>query len=418
GVLIIDEEQRFGVVHKEAIKKMRKMVDVLTLSATPIPRTLHMSLVGIRDLSIIQTPPRDRLPVETFVTEDSESLLKEALRRELERDGQVFFLHNRIESIEQAAKRVTDMFPDVRTAVLHGQMAEEEIEDVLLDFMERKYDVLVTTAIIENGIDMPNVNTLIVDRADTFGLSQLYQIRGRVGRSNRQAYAYLFYPKGRLLTEEAQKRLHAIMEYQELGSGFKVAMRDLEIRGAGNIFGREQSGHIIDVGYELYIKMLEEAVRRLQGAVHQIEVRTSINLNADFFLPADYIVDTRQRIELYKRFEGAQELSEVEELAREMQERFGEPPDSARSFVRIEMIRTLASRAGFESVYEEDSGKVHMKAGETFRVSRDHLIQVLRTDDRLKVLPGSADTLFVEPKGPSDSRMDEILSILKELVVS
>lgn len=413
GLLVVDEEQRFGVVHKEAIKKLRRMVDVITLSATPIPRTLHMSLVGIRDLSIIQTPPRDRLPVQTYVLEDSDTVLKEAIRRELERDGQIFYLHNRIDSIDECAKRIHDLFPGIRIGVLHGQMDDDEIEDVLVDFMERRYDVLVTTAIVENGIDIPNVNTLIVDRADLFGLSQLYQIRGRVGRSNRQAYAYLFYPKGRLMTEESQKRLHAIMEYQELGSGFKVAMRDLEIRGAGNIFGREQSGHIIDVGYELYVKMLDEAVKKLQGRIQEVEVRTSINLNADFFIPEDYIKDTRQRIEFYKRFEGAGSLDEVEELAGEMEERFGKAPESASAFVETEKIRTLASRAGFESVYEEDGGRIQFKAGEHFRVPRERIVDVLKNDSRLQVMAGSADTLYFTPKSKNAAK--EAVEVLLEL---
>jgi len=259
GILIIDEEQRFGVAHKEEIKRLKNTVDVLTLSATPIPRTLHMSLVGIRDLSLIQTPPRNRLPILTHVVEDRDELIRDAILHELDRQGQVFFLHNRIDSLPLVEARLQSLIPEARLAVLHGQMSEETIEDTILDFMEQRYDVLITTTIIESGIDMPAVNTLIVDQAHTFGLAQLYQIRGRVGRSDRQAHAYLLIPLDRSLTEVAQKRLNTIQEYTELGSGFKVAMRDLEIRGAGNIIGQEQSGDIMEVGFELYVKLLEEA---------------------------------------------------------------------------------------------------------------------------------------------------------------
>jgi transcription-repair coupling factor (superfamily II helicase) len=418
GLLVIDEEQRFGVIHKEAIKKMKKLVDVLTLTATPIPRTLHMSLVGIRDLSIILTPPKDRLPVLTYVIEDSDALLVEALTREIDRGGQVFYLHNRVESIEIAANRIRTLLPQLSVVVLHGQMEEHEIEDVLLDFLERRYDVLVTTTIIESGIDMPNVNTLIVDRADTFGLSQLYQIRGRVGRSNRQAYAYLFYPDRKALTETAQKRLNTIMEYQELGSGFKVAMRDLEIRGAGNVLGREQSGDIVEVGYELYVKLLEDAVRRLKGEQIEVDVRCSINLRTDFYLPEEYITDVRQRIEMYKRLEGARSDDDVKKIAGEMADRFGPLPDKAVTFIQIESIRALASMAGFENVFEEDSGRIQFKAGEHFRVTPERLISVLKTMKGLSVMPGKKDTLFFEPSGKSLSeRLDSVIGMIGSMVV-
>ncbi len=415
GLLIIDEEQRFGVVHKEAIKNLKKLVDVLTLSATPIPRTLHMSLVGIRDLSIIQTPPKDRLPVQTFVLEDSDTVIQEAIIREISRKGQVFYLHNRIESIETEAQRISKLLPEISLTVLHGRMDDEAIEETLLDFVNEKYNVLVTTSIIESGIDMPNVNTLIVDRADTFGLSQLYQIRGRVGRSNRQAYAYLLHPHGRILSEQAQKRLNTILEYQDLGSGFKVAMRDLEIRGAGNILGREQSGDIMDVGFELYVRLLEDAVRRLKGKKVEVEVRTSINLNTDFYLPESYIQDTRQRIEFYKRYEAARTDDEVQSVLLEMEERFGSPPEIAVIFVLVEKIRTLSSLAGFESVYEEDTGKVLFKSGEDFRVPPEQLIHVLKKYENIRIKPGNKDTLFFEFRGPFRVRLEKMIEILSEL---
>ncbi len=408
----MDEEQRFGVTHKEAIKNVKKLVDVLTLSATPIPRTLHMSLVGIRDVSIIQTPPRDRLPVRTYAMEDSDTVLCEAIQRETERGGQVFFLHNRVETIDLAAERVRTLMPELSIATLHGQMYEDEIEDTLMDFLHHKYDILVTTSIIESGIDMPNVNTLIVDRADMFGLSQLYQIRGRVGRSNRQAYAYLFYPGGRILTEQAQKRINTILEYQELGSGFKVAMRDLEIRGAGNILGKEQSGDIVDVGYELYIKLLSDAVRRLKGEEVEVEVRCGINLKTDFYIPEDYIPDVRQRIEFYKRFEAARDEGEVEKIATEMADRFGDPPPIAETFIQVEKIRTLSSRLGFESVFEEDTGRIAFKAGEYFRIPPPDLIHILKADRGLYLVPGNKDTLFFDLKGGELQRMKGLVELL------
>jgi len=417
GLLIVDEEQRFGVVHKEAIKSMKKLVDVLTLSATPIPRTLHMSLVGIRDLSIIQTPPKDRLPVQTYVVEDSDSIIEEAIKREIARGGQVFYLHNRVESIELTARRIGDLLPGVSMTVLHGQMPEDVIEDTLVDFVKGKYEVLVTTTIIESGIDMPHVNTLIIDRADTFGLSQLYQIRGRVGRSNKQAYAYLLCPRGRVLSEQAQKRLNTIMEYQDLGSGFKVAMRDLEIRGAGNILGSEQSGDIMDVGFELYVKLLEEAVHKLKGEKIEIDVRTVINLNTDFYIPEDYIPFTRQRIEFYKRYEACHTDEEVESLFQEMVDRFGVAPPIALVFAKIEKIRALASLAGFASVYQEDSGRVLFRAGEHFRVPPAQVIATLKKHRAFSVQPGSSDTLYFDHPGNFEERLDEMIFLLQELTL-
>lgn len=417
GLLIIDEEQRFGVAHKESIKNVKKLVDVLTLSATPIPRTLHMSMVGIRDISIIQTPPRNRLPVRTYVMEDSDSVMMEAIQREIDRGGQVFILHNRVETIQILADRVHGLMPHLSIAILHGKLHEDEIEDILMDFMEKKYDILVTTTIIESGIDMPNVNTLIIDRAEMFGLSQIYQIRGRVGRSDRQAYAYLFYPRGRVLTETAQKRLNTILEYQDLGSGFKVAMRDLEIRGAGNVLGKEQSGDIVDVGYELYVKLLDEAVRKLKGDEVEVEVRTSINLKTDFYLPDDYIHDIRQRIEFYKRFESARRQDEVLRLYGEMEDRFGKAPETAVTFGLVEQIRTLASIAGFENVYEDDSGRICFRAGEHFRVPPDHIIHMLQSNIGLSVVPGEQNTLFYSGQGEGNDRLYGVVGVLERLVV-
>lgn len=393
GLLVIDEEQRFGVGHKEALKKLKTQVDVLALSATPIPRTLHLSLTGIRDLSVIQTPPRDRKPVKTFVLEDSDSSLVEAVQRELERGGQIFYLHNRIRSLEMVAARLRMILPEVRFVQLHGQMDEDDIEQILIDFTDRKYDLLLTTAIIENGIDIPNVNTLIVDRADQFGLSQLYQIRGRVGRSSRQAYAYFFQQGSRSLTEQAMKRLNTLLEYQDLGSGFKVAMRDLEIRGAGNVLGKEQSGDIIQVGYELYIKLLDNAVKRLKGEELEIEVRCTVNLNADFYLSETYIEDTRQRIEFYKRFEAARSDQEILNLVAEMTDRFGEPDEPGRIFILVERIRCFGSICGFEHIYQ-DGDLIHFKTGDAFKVPIQHTIEILKKNVGFFIKDGRNNVLF------------------------
>ncbi len=386
GLLVIDEEQKFGVTHKEAIKKFKQLVDVLTLTATPIPRTLHMALTGIRELSIISTPPKNRQSVETYVLEEDDTLIQEAIRKEIIRGGQVFYLYNRVESIEEEASFIRTLVPEVAIGILHGQLTEDEIEETLVDFYNRKYDILVTTTIIESGIDMPNVNTLIVKRADMFGLSQLYQIRGRVGRSDRKAYAYLFYPSKNLITEIAEKRLNTIFEYQELGSGFKVAMRDLEIRGAGNLLGREQSGDIMEVGFDLYVRMLEEAISRVKGEAVTVEIRTAVNLSANFYIPDSYIPDTKQKIEFYKRFEGASDLDEIADLSLEMEDRFGELPAIAKTFVELEKIRTLSSRLGFESVSEKTS-EVVFKCGTYFRGDPSRIIQALAKFKGLQIHP-------------------------------
>jgi len=411
GLLVIDEEQKFGVTHKESIKKFKQLVDVLTLTATPIPRTLHMALTGIRELSIISTPPKNRQSVETYVLEEDDTLIQEAIRKEIARGGQVFYLYNRVESIEEEASYIRTLVPEVAIGILHGQLTEDEIEETLVDFYNRKYDILVTTTIIESGIDMPNVNTLIVKRADMFGLSQLYQIRGRVGRSDRKAYAYLFYPSKNLITEVAEKRLNTIFEYQELGSGFKVAMRDLEIRGAGNLLGREQSGDIMEVGFDLYVKMLEEAISKVKGEAVEVEVRTAVNLKSNFYIPDSYIPDTKQKIEFYKRFEGASDLDDIAELTLEMEDRFGELPAIAKTFVELEKIRTLSSRLGFESVSEKTS-EVVFKCGTYFRGDPARIIQGLSKFDGLIIHPQEPSILRY-----SISEVDDLKKISKLLAL-
>lgn len=351
GLLIIDEEQRFGVTHKEKIKQIRTNIDVLTLTATPIPRTLHMSMLGVRDLSVIETPPENRFPVQTYVMEYNGVVVREAIERELARNGQVYFLYNRVEDIERKAEEISMLVPDARVTYAHGQMSENELESVILGFLAGEYDVLVSTTIIETGVDIPNVNTLIVFDADRMGLSQLYQLRGRVGRSNRVAYAYFTYRKDKVLTEVAEKRLQAIKEFTELGSGFKIAMRDLSIRGAGNILGAEQHGFIDSVGFDLYSQMLKEAIEARKGDLPKQETASiEIDLELDAYIPDLYISDGHQKIEMYKRFRGITTLDEVDELHKEMVDRFGEYPDEVAYLFQIAEIKVYARKAGVESI--------------------------------------------------------------------
>lgn len=342
GLLVVDEEQRFGVSHKEKIKRMKTGVDVLTLSATPIPRTLHMSLVGMREMSIIEEPPEGRYPVQTYVMEQDSMLIRDAIEREMDRRGQVYVVYNRINGINRVAQRIKELVPETRVAVGHGRMNETEMENVMLDFVEGKTDVLVSTTIIESGIDIPNVNTLIVLDADRYGLSQLYQLRGRVGRSDRLAYAYLMYKKEKALTPVAEKRLRAIKDFTEFGAGFKVAMRDLEIRGAGNILGAEQSGHMVNVGYELYCKMVDEAVRRLRGeTVRTRDVETAVDLKIEAYIPDSYIDDGVLKMEMYKKTASVDGEEAAVELRAELNDRFGDIPGEVDNLIEISIIRSL-----------------------------------------------------------------------------
>jgi transcription-repair coupling factor (superfamily II helicase) len=350
GLLVVDEEQRFGVHHKERIKALRADVDVLTLTATPIPRTLEMSLTGIRDLTVINTPPADRLPILTYVGPYDDRAVGEALRRELLREGQVFFVHNRVQDIQRVAEDLADLVPEARIAVAHGQMDEGSLEQVVLDFWEGKYDVLVCTTIIESGIDMPTVNTLVVDRADLLGLGQLHQLRGRVGRSGQRAYAYLFHPPERPLTEEAYERLKTIGETTELGSGFKIAMRDLEIRGAGNLLGTGQSGHIAAVGYDLYCQMVTEAVAELKGEEVREPAEVKLDLPIDAFLPGTYVEREDLRLEAYRRLAAVTSNDEVEDIRREWIDRYGAVPEEAEALLRVARLRVECLRTGVRDV--------------------------------------------------------------------
>ncbi len=358
GLLVIDEEQRFGVAHKEKIKQMKQNVDVLTLSATPIPRTLNMSLTGIKDMSLIEEPPEERYPVQTYVLEQDDAMIREIITRELDRGGQVFVVYNRVRGINKIADNIRDLVPEARVAVGHGQMNEHALEDVMLDFINGEYDVLVATTIIESGIDIANANTMIIIDADKYGLSQLYQLRGRVGRSNRMAYAYLMYQKDKVLTEVAEKRLKAIKEFTEFGAGFKVAMRDLEIRGAGNLLGSEQSGHMMNIGYELYCKLVDDAIRALQGEiVNENKEEIAVELMVTANIPNWYIENETLKLQMYKKIAAVSTEEDEDEIIDEMMDRFGDVPRETLNLIRVSRIRSLAEELSVTRIFEQQ-GKV------------------------------------------------------------
>jgi transcription-repair coupling factor (superfamily II helicase) len=371
GLLIIDEEQRFGVTHKEKIKTLKSNVDVLTLTATPIPRTLHMSMLGVRDLSVIETPPENRFPVQTYVMDYNGSFVREAIEREMGRGGQVYFLYNRVDSIERMAEQISMLVPDCRVAYAHGQMSENELETVMIEFLEGNYDVLVSTTIIETGVDIPNVNTLIVYDADKMGLSQLYQLRGRVGRSNRVAYAYFTYQRDKVLTEVAEKRLQAIKEFTELGSGFKIAMRDLSIRGAGNLLGAQQHGFIDSVGFDLYSQMLEEAIEERRGTKpKEVEEEVDLNIEVDAYIPTSYVADEKQKIEMYKHVRAAKALKDISDLQEEFIDRFGDYPVEVECLLLVAGIKLRAKREGIKSI-DQKQDTVTMLLNESTTASVD-----------------------------------------------
>src|SRR6185295_8409376 len=353
GLLVVDEEQRFGVAHKERLKQLRKKVDVLTMTATPIPRTLNMSLVGIRDMSVIETPPRDRLAIQTQVVKFDTDVVARAIKTELERGGQVYFVHNRVESIFSMANLVQKLVPDAKVAVGHGQMGEESLERVMVDFVAHKHDVLVATTIVENGLDIPNANTIIINRADRYGLAQLYQLRGRVGRADRRAYAYLLIPAEQVLSPIARRRLAAIREFSDLGSGFRIAALDLEIRGAGNLLGGQQSGQIEAVGFDMYMQLLEQTIRELKGEDIEDDRRASVNLRIDLRIGDDYVSDMNQRLTIYRRLASVGTIEAVDALLEELRDRYGPPPDSVRNLAQYARIRLMADRIGLESLDRE-----------------------------------------------------------------
>jgi len=364
GLIVVDEEQRFGVAHKERLKKLRKLVDVLTLTATPIPRTLHMSLAGVRDLSIIATPPEDRRAIRTFVMKFDPGAVREAIENELKRGGQVFFVHNRVRSIAAMEKFLSDIVPRARIGIAHGQMAEGKLEEVMARFVNKELDILLATSIIESGLDIPSANTIVVNRADRFGLAELYQIRGRVGRSRERAYAYLLVPARRPVTKDAQKRLEVLQRFSELGAGFKIASHDLEIRGAGNLLGKDQSGQIEAVGFELYSELLDEAVRELKGEPPREEVDPDVQLPVPAFIPDPYMPDVHQRLFFYKRLAQAGSDEELEEIRAEIVDRCGEPPEELEALLEVMAVkvrlRALAIRA-----LEAGPGRLVLTLGET-----------------------------------------------------
>ena len=419
GLLIVDEEQRFGVAHKEVIKNLKNQVDVLTLSATPIPRTLHMSMVGIRDMSVLETPPEERLPVQTHVVEYSDAVIRDAILRELGRGGQVYFLYNRVHSIAQFHMRLRALVPEARIGIAHGQMKEHGLEDVMMDFYEGNYDILLCTTIIESGLDVPSANTLIVFDADRFGLSQLYQLRGRVGRSNRQAYAYFTVRPDKMLSEEAEQRLSAIREFTEFGAGFRIAMRDLEIRGAGNMLGPEQHGHLATVGYDMYCKLMEETLKEVQGEQQVApELATRVDLKVDAYLPSDYVHDERQRMEMYKRIASLRTQIDREDIEEEMIDRYGDLPLPVMTLLDIAQLRALAQRLGATQVGYRPRGELLLRLDQRYLPDPRLMMQAMvETDKRLALLPGASVFLSLkEPNKMESAMLLEGVTVLQKVV--
>ena len=416
GLLVVDEEQKFGVQHKESIKKMRANVDCITMTATPIPRTLQMSLVGIRDLSLIETPPRDRMKIETYVLEESDEILTKAIEFELARQGQLFILHNRIQTISAQASRIQKLVPYARIVTLHGQMHENDVEEVMIGFLKKEFDILISTTIIESGINIPNANTLIVMNAQMFGLSQLYQIKGRVGRSDIQAYAYFFYPPSGSMNEIAQKRLNTLQEYDGLGDGFKIAMKDLEIRGAGNILGTEQSGDIMAVGFEMYIGMLQDKIKELKNEPVTEEHECIIALSNDFYFPDEYIVDTRQKMEFYKKMSSAKTILEMEAIEEEMRDRFGELPEIVKCMVVQERIRIIGRLLKLEKISGDRKGYSIFASGET-ELSMERMIKLIKNDKRFSLDNQDARKInFISQHENVYSSLRELSGILEYLI--
>ncbi|MDO4281872.1 MAG: helicase-related protein, partial [Peptococcaceae bacterium] len=424
GLLVVDEEQRFGVKHKEKIKGLQENVDVLTLSATPIPRTLYFSLTGVKDMSVIETPPDNRLPIQTYVVEEMPMVIEQAVRREILRGGQVFVIYNNIKEIDEMADWYRKLFPSSRVLVGHGRMKEDALEDIILEFQQHKADILVCTTIIETGIDMPNVNTLIVHNADCFGMAQLYQLKGRIGRSKRVAYAYLMYQPDKILSENQRKRLNTLREYTALGSGYKISMRDLEIRGSGNMLGAEQSGHVAEVGFELYLKMLQQTISRLKGGnvslpgAEEEAIHPEIELNIKAFFPEEYISDTGLRIGMYQRIDGITTPEGIADMYDELLDRFGEPTEPVLNLLRLAVLRLAATEARVLSVKQrKNSVFVQIDPKANFDVQK--LVTYVATSGGKMQLKNVHDDTFVvidEEKLPhTEKYLDSIKLILNEL---
>ena len=403
GLLIIDEEQRFGVKHKEQIKELKNNVDVITLTATPIPRTLHMSLIGIRDMCVMEEPPQDRMPIQTFVMEYNEEIARDAINRELARGGQVYFVHNRVQDIADMAASVQNMVPDANVAFAHGQMSERQLEEIMYDFVNGDIDVLVSTTIIETGLDIPNANTIIIHDAERMGLSQLYQLRGRVGRSNRMAYAFLMYSRNKMLTEVAEKRLGAIRDFTELGSGVKIAMRDLEIRGTGNLLGAQQSGHLEAVGYDLYCKMLNQAIEVLKGETPEEDFETKIDLMCDAFVPASYIKNETLKMDIYKRIAGIETDEEYEDMQDELIDRFGDIPSQVENLLQVVLLKAAAHKVYITEISgTKDKMKIMMWNQAKIDVERIPIL-VREYKGRLKFVTGDTPYFVYSPKPDDDN---------------
>lgn len=403
GLLIIDEEQRFGVKHKEQIKELKNNVDVITLTATPIPRTLHMSLIGIRDMCVMEEPPQDRMPIQTFVMEYNEEIARDAINRELARGGQVYFVHNRVQDIADMAASVQNMVPDANVAFAHGQMSERQLEEIMYDFVNGDIDVLVSTTIIETGLDIPNANTIIIHDAERMGLSQLYQLRGRVGRSNRMAYAFLMYSRNKMLTEVAEKRLGAIRDFTELGSGVKIAMRDLEIRGTGNLLGAQQSGHLEAVGYDLYCKMLNQAIEVLKGETPEEDFETKIDLMCDAFVPASYIKNETLKMDVYKRIAGIETDEEYEDMQDELIDRFGDIPSQVENLLQVVLLKAAAHKVYITEISgTKDKMKIMMWNQAKIDVERIPIL-VREYKGRLKFVTGDTPYFVYSPKPDDDN---------------
>ncbi len=421
GLVIIDEEHRFGVRHKEAIKSLRSEIDVLTLTATPIPRTLNMALGGIRDMSLITTPPAERLAIKTFVTEWNDVLIREACLREIKRGGQVYFIHNRIEDIGRVGERLTELVPEAKIRVGHGQMPERELEQVMLDFSHRRFNILLCTTIVESGIDIPTANTIVINRADRFGLAQLHQLRGRVGRSHHRAYAYLLAPPKATMTADAIKRLEAIDSLKDLGSGFTLATHDLEIRGAGELLGDTQSGQIQEIGFSLYTELLGRAVDSLRAGREPnlegpLDAGIDINLHVAALLPDDYVPDVHLRLILYKRISGAASQDDLRELQVELIDRFGLLPDAARNLLRIASIKQIAAALGIDKIDAADSGGYLVFAQQS-HIDPVALVQLVQNDNRTYKLQGSHRLQFRQDLSNLENRFQTIEKLLGELAV-
>lgn len=419
GLLIIDEEQRFGVKHKERLKELKASIDVLTLTATPIPRTLNMSMLGVRDLSVIETAPLDRYPIQTYVMEQNYSVIIDGIRRELARGGQVFYLHNRVDDIEQTVGQLKDLVPEAKIAYIHGQMTETQLEGILVDFIAGRYDVLVTTTIIETGVDIPNANTLFVEDADRMGLSQLYQLRGRVGRSNRIAYAYFMYRPDKVLTEVSEKRLEAIKDFTELGSGFKIAMRDLSIRGAGNLLGKQQHGFIDSVGYELYTQMLNEAVARKRGLKEKVTTNCQLELQMEAYLPATYIEDPRQKIEIYKRIHQLENKEQYEEIKEDLVDRFGEYPVEVARLLEIGLLKLYADHALLASITQKSPLKVDLVLSPKAKLSGKDLLKATSDSSVSAVYKDETKTLALTwQPAVAEKLLPELCAICEQLMLA